>query len=228
MPNVYSDTLTHDAVMVWLSPPSRDVVGGVQMRTAPPPAVEDTVSVAEGVTVRVGLALAVVDDTLATEEIALTLPLLPRVADVSVVGESVEGRVGVLLPAVSDDLAAGEAVTLALVLPGVSVADALTPSEAVELRAALVVVDEVTPDDAAIVALPTALAVADAVTPLEHVTIDLNVLVVQVADVATPTEAVTLVKPITLVVADSLAITERWFVSMNAPKKVKIRGRGAR
>lgn len=227
MPNVYSDTLTHDAVLVWLAPPSRDVVGSVQMRTAPPPVVGDEVPVTEDVTVQIGFAPAVSDDSPGTEAIALNLPLLPLVVDVAGPGESVEGRLGVLLPAVSDDRPPAEAVTLVLPLAGVSAVDALTPGEAVELRAALVVVDTIVLDDVAVIVLRPAPAVADVVPPTEAVAVALNVLTLSVADALAVGELASLLGNVVLQVADAITIDERRFATIVKPKKVRIRGRGA-
>ena len=224
MPSVYSDTLTHDAVLVWLSPQDRDAVGGVQMRTAPPPAVSDDVPVTDQVTVQVGLALAVADSTPGTEALAFSLPLLPQVADAVAPGEAVAGRLSVLLPTVGDDRLATEAVTVSLVLPGVSVVDALVPTDAVELRASLVVVDTLTPSDAAAVALPTAPTAVDVVVPTEAVVIALNVLTLSISDAIPVGELVSPLAHVTLNVADILTIDERRFASFKVPKKVHVKG----
>ncbi|HSE47509.1 MAG TPA: hypothetical protein VLA89_19605 [Gemmatimonadales bacterium] len=227
MPNVYSDTLTHDATLVWLSPPSRDVipVGGVAMRTAPPPTVHDDVAVGELATVRVGVALAVVDDTPGTDEPAVAMPIPVRVAEVAAATEAVEGRVSVLEPAVGDDQTPIEAVTLALPLAGVQVGDDLPPSDAVTLRMGLVVADDLIPADAVAVAMPVGAVATDTALPTESVDLALNVLTVRVGDDVPVGEAVDRRQPITLEVSDTTVVGERRVAEMVAPKKIKIHGK---
>jgi len=225
--NVYSDTLTHDAILVWLSPPARDVIGGVAMRTAPPPTVADAVPVAELAFVQIGTVLAVADDSPAAEAVTARLILQVLAADDLPAGEVVLGRLSVLLPAVGDDLPPGEALTLALPLPGVSVADALTPDDTVALRASLAVADLLTPTDAAAAQLPLGAIAVDAVPVAEGVNVGLNVLVVRVGDDSPVGEAVTRRQSITLVVVDTIVVDERRNASLLAPKKIKVRGRNA-
>lgn len=224
MPSVYSDTLTHDAVLVFLSRQDRDAVVGVQMRTAPPPVVGDDVTVLEAVTVRVGLALAVADDTPVDDAITdpgLGLPV--RAVDALAPGEAVEGRVSVLLPAVGDDRPAAEALTLALFLPGVAVVDSLSPTDVVALRASLAVEDSVTPGELAVVVLPTAPTAVDVVAPTEAVALALNVLTLAIVDAVPVGEQVSPLANVALEVADAIVLEERRFVVAVKPKKVKIR-----
>jgi hypothetical protein len=228
MPNVYSDTLTHDAILVWLQPPARDVVGGVSMRTAPPPVVGDDIVVGELARVQVGLALVVFDDAPGADGMITSTGLPVLAVDAAAPTEAVEGRVGVLLPAVSDVLAPGEAVTLTLPLPGVAVVDSLVPDDAVALRSGLVVVDDLVPTDAATVQMPLQVVAVEAGTPTEVVAPALNALFPSVVDTVTVTEVATRLQPITLVVEDTTAVDERRNASMARPKKIKIRGPGVR
>ena len=227
MPNVYSDTLTHDATLVWLSPPSRDVipVGGVAMRTAPPPTVHDDVAVGELATVRVGVALAVVDDTPGTDEPAVAMPIPVRVAEVAAATEAVEGRVSVLEPAVGDDQTPIEAVTLALPLAGVQAADTLTPDDAVELRASLVGVDTLTLADVATVQMPLQAVAVDDTPPADLVDLSLDKLTLAVSDTLTVGDVAGRLQSVTVAVADDIVVDERRNASIVAPKKIKIHGR---
>lgn len=225
--NVYSDTLSHDAVLVWLAPPGRDVVGGIQMRTAPPPDIADTITVTELVRVQAGVTPVVEDSLTATETVTVALPMAVVGMDANTATEAVEGRLTPLLAAVSDDPAPVDAVTLALLLSGVSVADALTPGETVELRAGLVVHDDLTPTDVAAAALPAAPVVADLVGPTDAVALALNVLTLAVTDAAGPVDVVSLLAPIAIEVDDETVVEERRVATIVKAKKVRIRGRGA-
>ena len=225
--NVYSDTLSHDAVLVWLAPPDRDVIGGVQMRTAPPPDLADTVTVTELVRVQAGVTPAVEDSLTATEAVAVALPMAVVGVDVGAAGEAVEGRLTPLLAAVSDDRPPADVVALSVVLPGVSVADALTAGESVELRVGLVVYDDLTPTDLAAAALPTAPVDAEVVGPTDSVALALNVLTLTVVDAAGPVDVVSLLAPIAIEVDDDTVVEERRVASIVKPKKIRIRGRGA-
>lgn len=222
-PSVYSDTLAHDAVLVWLQPPSRDVVGGVQMRTAPPPDVFETILVDEAVTVRIGLALAVADDVPAAEDVTARTVLPVMAVDVLGLGEAVSALQSVLLAAVSDDLALGEAVALTLRLPGVEVVDTLVPDEAVAVRMGLVAVDEISVGELAAVALRLAASVSDAASPTEAVALSLDKLTISVVDAVPVTEQVELRRPVTINVFDGITVEERRFASLKAPRRVKIK-----
>lgn len=220
---VVDDLLPHDAIQVWLAPASRDVVGGVQMRTAPPPVVHDDIAVGEGVAVRVGMAVAVVDDTPGSEAVTVRAPIPVLGVDAVVVGEVVQGRFNVLGPAVGDDLPPSEAVTLALPLPGVLAVDTVVPDDVVELRLGLTASDTLTPADAVAVVLPMGATAVDQGAPAEAVEVALNVLIVQVADAIPVEEAVDRRQPITLVAADTIVVGERRVAETAAPKKVKIK-----
>jgi hypothetical protein len=223
VPNVYSDTLTHDAILVWLAPPDRDVIGGVQMQTAPPPAVGDDIAVGELARVQVGLALAVADDIPGDDDVTARTVLPVMAVDGAAAGEAVEGRVGVLLLAVGDDRPPAEAVTLALPLAGVSVADTPTPTEAVALRASLVVEDTLAPDDLVVVALPAAPTAVDLAAPTEAVALALNVLTLSVVDAIAVGELASRLANVVLQVADAIEIDERRFAAIVKAKKIKIR-----
>jgi hypothetical protein len=225
MPNVYSDTLSHDAVMVWLAPPSRDIVGGVQMRTAPPPTVGDDVPVGELATVRVGLVFAVTDDTPAAEAVTARLVLPVMVVDILAPDEAATARLGVLLPAVGDDLLPTDVVVLALRLPGVSVTDDAAVADSVEIRAALVGVDTLVPTDAATVQMPVPAAGVDVVGPTDAVALALNVLTLAVSDAPAAVDVAGILTPIVIQVGDTMVVDERRNASMLAPKKIKIHGK---
>lgn len=225
MPNVYSDTLSHDAVMVWLSPPTRDVVGGIQMRTAPPPSVGDDLTVTDPVTVVISMTPQVVD-TQAESELAVVAMGIPVLAvDVGTPAEAVVARQSVLLAVGGDDLAPTDAVTLALPIPGVLAADAVGVGEGVDLRAALVAVDTLAPAESVTVQLPTGLSAVDTVGPTDAVALVLNVLTPAVGDDVGPVDMVQVIRPVTINVNDTEIVDERRFAAMAAPKKIKIHGR---
>lgn len=223
--NVYSDTLSHDAVLVWLAPPTRDVVGGVQMRTAPPPNVSDAVVVADLATLTVVMALAVSDASPGADVVTPGLSLPVLAVDTGAPGEAVSARQNVLLPAVGDDLASADAVTLALVLPGLSVSDALVATDAVELRSALVGVDALTPTDTATVQMPVQAVGADDGAAGELVQLYLNVLTLAVFDAPAPADVAALLAPVVVQVGDDTVVDERRNVATAIPKKIKVRGR---
>lgn len=225
--NVYSDTLSHDAVLVWLAPPDRDVIGGIQMRTAPPPDIADTITVTELVRVQAGVTPVVEDSLTPTDAVEVALPMGVVGVDVGAAGEAVEGRLTPLLAAVSDDQPVAEALTLALLLAGVSVADAVTADEAVTLRAGLVVHDDLTPTDVAAAALPAAPVAVEVVGPTDAVALALNVLTLAVVDAVVPGDVVSLLAPIAIEVEDETVVEERRVATIVKPKKIKIRGRGA-
>lgn len=222
--NVYSDTLSHDAVLVWLTPASRDVIGGVQMRTAPPPDVAETVVLDEQVLVQVGTIPAGADEIAVTEALVVALPIPVLVLDAAPPGEAVAALQSVLLASVGDDRPVEEGVTAALLLSGINVASTLIPTEDVMVRIGLAVWDDLAVTDTAAAALTPAPVVSEAASPSEAVALVLHALFVAVADDGAPTESVLPLAHIALDVSELVDITERRFAATQRSRKIKIRG----
>jgi hypothetical protein len=198
------------------------------------PAVSDTVTVSESVTVSITRTRSVNDTATVSEAVtvALAAALAPSAADTVTVSDTpTVALAAAIASSVSDSVAASESVTVTVIAATtytVNVNDTATVSEAVTVTSALTgvsVADTVTVTDAPNVLLlasgAQAINVSDNVTVTESVTVALvsvGGLSVNVNDTATISEAVNVALALSgVAVADTVTVTEVTAASIALP-----------
>ena len=210
-----SDTVAEtEAIAVRINPLTLEVADlaaateDVQVLTTPTVFVWDVITPDEFIAVAPVLVVKVSDDAIPTEAIqAAVTPLFVAVNDQTVAAEAIAINLPIQV-VVSDDQTVSEAVTVSPVLV-VQVADASTPTEAVVILQPLTIdIGDAIPVTEAISLAPVlVVVVADVTTPTEALAVNSgNRLVVW--DVAQATEAVEIRLPLLPYVAETVVPTE--------------------
>jgi len=169
----------------------------------------DTVSVAETVTLRVYLEPRISDAITTTDVPTVVIPtLVPAVSDAITVLESTTVQL-VSYISVADTVSVAETVAVEIrVTPAVS--DTITVNETIQLAIPLPATtsDAITVSESITLAIPLPVAVSDAVSIAETVSVFIPTLTLQVADAVSVNEAVTMALGGSLVPSDTINVTE--------------------